>query len=339
VYPRAFICGLSGFSLSKQERRFLAKARPAGVALFKRNVEDPEQLRRLTNEIRDTASANGRTLILVDQEGGRVQRLSGPHWRLYPAARAFGQMYRVKGKEALQTARLCAQMMASDLHSVGINTACAPVLDVPVPGADNVIGDRAYADDPETVTLLGRAVAEGLLAGGVLPVMKHIPGHGRAMADSHLALPVVHTPLAELKMADFAPFRALHWLPMAMTAHVTFTAIDPSVPITISKRAIDAVIRGEIGFTGLLMSDDLSMGALTGSLDERARACLEAGCDLALHCNGNMREMEEVAGASPVLEGPALDRFEAALAQLKAPTPFDAHRAELARTETLAAIA
>ncbi|MGA7324943.1 MAG: glycoside hydrolase family 3 N-terminal domain-containing protein [Rhodomicrobium sp.] len=275
---------------------------------------------------------------MVDQEGGRVQRLSKPHWPAYPPASAFGAMSAMAGAEAKRAARLSAQLMARDLHSLGINTTCAPVLDVPVPGADSVIGDRAYSGDVDTVIELGSAVAEGLLAGGVLPVTKHIPGHGRATADSHFSLPTVDAPLSELEASDFAPFHALRHLPMAMTAHVVFTAIDPAAPVTISRKAISEVIRGHIGFDGLLMSDDLSMRALSGSLEERTRACLTAGCDLALHCNGNMEQMVSVAAFSPYLEGRALQRFEAAIGHLIEPQPFDLQKAEQARIEALAAL-
>ena len=278
-------------------------------------------------------------LVMVDQEGGRVQRLSEPHWPRYPAARAFGRLCEGGRERALRMARACAQLMARDLHALGFNTAAAPVLDVPVPGADNIIGDRAYGEDAGTVTALGGAVAEGLLAGGILPIMKHIPGHGRAMADSHLALPVVAAPLNELQASDFAPFRSLNHLPMAMTAHVVFNAVDPGAPVTVSARAIGEVIRGYIGFDGLLMSDDLSMHALSGTLEERTRGSLAAGCDLALHCNGKMEEMAAVAMAAPYLAGAGLRRFEAALAQLKEPEPFAAAEAEEARAEALAVFA
>jgi beta-N-acetylhexosaminidase len=229
--------------------------------------------------------------------------------------------------------------MARDLHALGFNTTCAPVLDVPVPGADSVIGNRAYGEDAAAVIELGGVVAEGLLAGGILPVMKHIPGHGRAMADSHLALPVVDTPIRELEQTDFAPFRALKYLPMAMTAHVVFTAVDASAPVTVSTKAIQEVIRGHIGFEGLLMTDDLSMQALSGSLEERVAASLAAGCDLALHCNGNMEEMSVIATAAPALDGLPLARFERALAALREPEPFAAAEAEEARAEALAVLA
>ena len=334
---RAFICGLSGPALSLGEADFLAAAKPAGIILFARNVESPEQVKRLIGEARE--AAQGEILVLVDQEGGRVQRLAEPHWPRYPAARAFARLRDADRERAKQAARLCARAMAHDLHALGFNTTCAPVLDVPVPGADNIIGDRAYGDNIESVIELSGAVAEGLLAGGILPVMKHIPGHGRAMADSHLALPVVNTPLDELQASDFAPFRALRHLPMAMTAHVVFTAIDADAPVTVSAKAIDEAIRGFIGFDGLLMSDDLSMQALSGTLGERTRASLAAGCDLALHCNGKMEEMTTVAMASPPLEGLALRRFEAALALRKEPQAFAREEAEEARAEALAAMA
>jgi beta-N-acetylhexosaminidase len=337
VNRRAFICGLSGHTLTLAEKDFLAGMRPAGIILFGRNAGDPDQVRRLIEAAR--AAAGAPMLVLVDQEGGRVQRLSQPHWPRYPAARAFAHLRRKDRKRALDAAGLCARLMAQDLQVLGFNTTCAPVLDVPVPGADNVIGDRAYDKDADAVAELGGAVAYGLLQGGILPVIKHIPGHGRAMADSHLALPAVNTPLDELKRTDFVPFRVLRHLPMAMTAHVVFTAVDPDAPVTVSKKAIAEAIRGFIGFEGLLMTDDLSMRALSGSFEERTLASLTAGCDIALHCNGNMDEMCAVGGAAPYLSGKALSRFEAALAMLREPQPFAKAEAEQARAEALAALA
>ena len=334
---RAFICGLAGPELTLDEGGFLESARPAGIIIFGRNVVSPDQLRRLIADAREAAGSE--MLVLVDQEGGRVQRLSEPHWRRYPAASAFGQLPAAGARRQEEAAWLCARAMAGDLHALGFNTACGPVLDVPVAGADNIIGDRAYAADPATVTRLAGAVADGLLAGGILPVMKHIPGHGRATADSHLALPVVDSTLEELERSDFAPFRALAHLPMAMTAHVVYTAVDASAPATVSPKAIGIVIRGYIGFDGLLMSDDLSMRALSGTIGERTAASLSAGCDLALHCNGTLEEMKAVAAASPHLEGKARARFEAALSQLREPMPFSLQEAEEARLETLAALA
>ena len=263
---RAFICGLSGLALTPAERDFLGQTRPAGLILFARNVQSPDQVRRLIADAKAAAGGDGRMLVMVDQEGGRVQRLREPHWPRYPAARAFSKLQRDDRENAKEAAYLCARLMAHDLHELGFNTTCAPVLDVPVPGADNIIGDRAYAEETHAVIELAGAVAEGLIASGILPVMKHIPGHGRAMADSHLALPVVDTPLPELDAHDFVTFRALRHIPMAMTAHVVFTAVDPSAPVTTSGKAIAEVIRGRIGFDGLLMSDDLSMRALSGTL-------------------------------------------------------------------------
>jgi beta-N-acetylhexosaminidase len=331
------MCGLSGPHLTSAEAAFLTAARPAGLILFARNVESPDQVLGLIAAAR--AAAGGRVLVLVDQEGGRVQRLCEPHWPRYPAARAFGELRCASPERAKEATRLCARAMARDLHMLGFNTTCAPVLDLPVPGADNIIGNRAYGKEPAAVIELGGAAAEGLLAGGILPVIKHIPGHGRAMADSHLALPVVDTSLEELEQSDFVPFRALKYLPIAMTAHIVFTAVDPGAPVTVSAKAIGEVIRGSIGFEGLLMSDDLSMQALSGSLGERVAASLAAGCDLALHCNGNMEEMTAVAAAAPVLDGMALARFEAALAALREPEPFAAKEAEEARAEALAVFA
>ena len=332
---RAFICGLSGLALTPAERDFLGQTRPAGLILFARNADSPDQVRRLIADARAATGGDGRMLIMVDQEGGRVQRLKEPHWPRYPAARSFSKSWADDRENAKQAAYLCARLMAHDLHELGFNTTCAPVLDVPVPGADNIIGDRAYAEEADAVIELGGAVADGLIDSGILPVMKHIPGHGRAMADSHLALPVVDTPLPGLEAHDFAPFRALRRLPVAMTAHVVFTAVDPSAPVTTSEKAIREVIRGAIGFDGLLMSDDLSMRALSGTLAERARASVAAGCDLALHCNGIMEEMVAMAAATPYLEGVALQRFDAALAHLREPQAFDRDAAEQARMDSL----
>jgi beta-N-acetylhexosaminidase len=310
--------------------------KPAGIILFARNVVSPDQVKQLVAEAR-MAAASERFLVLVDQEGGRVQRLSAPHWPRYPKAQAFARI--ADEGRAEECARLCARLIADDLHELGINTSCAPVLDVPVAGADDIIGDRAYGNDPATVIRLGGAVARGLLEGGVLPVMKHIPGHGRAMADSHLSLPVIEAPLSELQQADFTTFAALRHLPMAMTAHVVLTAVDPTAPVTISKKAIDEIVRGFIGFDGLLMTDDLSMKALSGSIGSRTRAALEAGCDIVLHCNGKMAEMAEVAAASPLLEGESRRRFEAAWAHLSEPAPFDRGEAKQALADSLAALA
>jgi beta-N-acetylhexosaminidase len=309
----ALILGCAGPLLSPEEAAFFRGVRPWGFILFKRNIDHPEQVRALTAALRE-AVGRADAPILIDQEGGRVQRMTRPHWRPYPSGRAYLRAGGPEGGPAL--AGLGARLMAHDLAMVGINVDCAPVLDVPVPGAHDVIGDRAYGTDPGVVAAFGRAVAEGLMAGGVLPVMKHMPGHGRAGADSHHALPVVEASRAELEAHDFQPFRALADLPMAMSAHVVFRALDPDNPATTSARVIGEIVRGRIGFDGLLMTDDLSMNALSGSFRDRAAAAFRAGCDVGLHCNGVRAEMEEVVAAAPVLAGASLRRAQGALARL-----------------------
>lgn len=331
---RAFITGLSGPALTGAEIAFLRDAQPWGLIVFRRNVADPDTLARL---IADCRAALGRHApVLVDQEGGRVQRLTLPHWPKYPPAAAYGALYDRDRTLGLTAARLGARLIAADLAAAGIDIDCMPVADVPVAGADAVIGDRAFGCDPQKVAALAGAFAEGLADGGVLPVIKHMPGHGRANADSHRKLPVVTAGREELEASDFAAFRPLAGLPLAMTAHVVFTAIDPIAPATTSVVIVRDVIRAAIGFQGLLMSDDLSMGALGGPLGERTRSALAAGCDMALHCNGNMDEMLQVAAAAPLLSGDAARRAEAALARRKPAAPADlaAKRAEFAALMT-----
>jgi beta-N-acetylhexosaminidase len=317
---RAFICGLKGLSLDAEERAFLRDASPWGAILFRRNVESREQVARLTAELRDALGRHAP--VLVDQEGGRVQRLNTPNWRAYPSAARF----EAAGRDATQAERLAwlgARLMAHDLREVGIDVDCLPVLDVPAEGSHAIISDRAYSRDPARAARLGRAAAEGLMAGGVAPVMKHIPGHGRARADSHLELPVVEASRAELEAVDFPPFAANADLPMAMSAHVVYTAIDPAAPGTQSKTVVDDIIRGLIGFDGLLMTDDLSMRALTGGFRERAERAIAAGCDMVLHCNGDLAEAGPVAEGAPQLAGKALERAEKALACVREIEPFD----------------
>ncbi len=311
---RAFITGCSGLVLTADETAFIRQAEPWGLILFKRNVETPRQVLALTEAFR-AAVGRADAPVLVDQEGGRVQRLGPPHWRAYPSA---GRLGAIAGEPWMRAARvrLVARLMAHDLRAVGITVDCMPVLDVPVAGAHAVIGDRAYADTSELIARLGRAAAEGMLAGGVMPVIKHVPGHGRAGADSHHALPVVDADRDALEAQDFLPFRVLADMPAAMTAHVVYTALDRRRPATTSQRVVRDVIRGDIGFQGLLMSDDLSMQALSGTLRERAAAALRAGCDIGLHCNGILAEMEQVADAVPVLAGVARRRAAAALARI-----------------------
>ncbi|MGE3150368.1 MAG: beta-N-acetylhexosaminidase [Pseudorhodoplanes sp.] len=318
---RAFIVGVSGLTITDAERAFLREADPFGLILFKRNIEDPAQVSALTASFRDILGRNAP--VLIDQEGGRVQRMGPPHWPRYPAGAVYGRLFDENREKGLVAARLGARLIASDLQAVGIDVDCLPLADIPVPGADLVIGDRAYGDTPGKVAAVAEAVAAGLLDGGVLPVLKHIPGHGRALADSHLALPRVDTPRAVLEDTDFAAFRPLAGLPVGMTAHVVFEAIDPVRPATTSAIMMRDVIRAWIGFDGLLMSDDISMEALSGSLAERSRASLAAGCDLVLHCNGRLDEMQEIAADMPKLAGEAARRADRALSLRRAPGAFD----------------
>jgi len=328
---RAFISGVSGPALTQAERAFLREAQPWGLILFKRNVESPAQVAALTSSFRDAVGRNAP--VLIDQEGGRVQRLGPPHWPAYPPGVAYAEVdERLGAAFGEKAARLGQTLIANDLIAVGIDVNCVPVADVPAADADPIIGDRAYGTEPATVSRLARAAAEGSLAGGVLPVVKHIPGHGRACADSHLALPVVSAPRTELEATDFLAFRSLADLPLAMTAHVVYQAIDSLAPATTSATLVHEVIRDWIGFGGLLMSDDISMGALAGPIAERSRAAIAAGCDVVLHCNGKIEEMREVAAAVPTLEGAAAARADRALARRGKAAPRDlaAMRAEFA---------
>jgi beta-N-acetylhexosaminidase len=326
----AFITGVSATELTAAERDFLRAERPWGFILFKRNIDSPAQVARLVGQLRQ-AVGEANAPVLIDQEGGRVQRLGPPHWPVYPPGAVFGSLYDRDPALGLKAARLSNRLIAADLAELGITVDCLPLADVPVAGADAVIGNRAYGTEPAKVAAIARAVTDGLEQGGVLPVLKHIPGHGRATADSHFRLPTVDTSRQELERTDFAAFIPLADLPMAMTAHVVFSALDPAQPATTSATIVEQVIRGSIGFQGLLMSDDVSMNALAGSLAERTRAIVAAGCDMVLHCNGKLDEMREVAGQTPELSGKALERANKALASRKPPVPFDraAARAEL----------
>ncbi|ARC88994.1 beta-N-acetylhexosaminidase [Rhodovulum sp. MB263] len=314
----AFIAGCSGLALTPAEQAFFAETRPFGFILFARNVADPDQLRRLTRDLRQTVGRDAP--ILIDQEGGRVQRLRPPHWRSW--APAFDQIAAAGPEGAARSMYLRARLIACELSVLGIDVDCAPVADIARPETHEILKNRCYGTDPSLVIACARATAEGLLAGGVLPVIKHIPGHGRASADSHLHLPRVKTGAQELQATDFSVFRALSDQPMAMTAHVVYDALDPDRPATVSPAAI-AAIRDEIGFGGFLMSDDVSMQALSGGIAERSRASIAAGCDAVLHCNGDMDEMAEVAGACGTLTGPAAERAARALACRRPPEPFD----------------
>lgn len=304
---KAMILGCAGTRLTDAERAFFADERPWGLILFGRNIGEAAEIADLTAEYRAIVGRDDAP-VFIDQEGGRVQRIRAPIAPNYPSGAVLGALYRKDRAAGLESARLLSRLHGADLLPLGINADCLPVLDVPVAGAHDVIGDRAYGHDAQSVAEMGRAAAEGLLAGGVLPVIKHIPGHGRALVDSHKALPVVDADAEELASVDFEPFGQLADMPMAMTAHVVYRALDPDHPATTSARIIADVIRGQIGFDGLLMTDDLSMHALSGDFAERTRAALSAGCDVVLHCNGLMDEMRPVAQAVPALSGVALQR-------------------------------
>lgn len=319
--PRAVIFGCSGPDLTADERAFFRDADPLGFILFARNVDTPERTRRLVEELRSSV-ARADAPVLVDQEGGRVARLRPPHWRRAPPARLLGDLYVRSPEHGLEAAGLNARLLAADLLSIGADVDCLPVLDLGLPETHAAIGDRAFAGRPETVGALGRAAAEGLMAEGVMAVMKHMPGHGRATVDSHHALPRVNASREVLERTDFLPFRLLSDLPWGMTSHLLFEAVDPATPVTVSARAIADVIRGHIGFDGLLLTDDLSMQALGGSLGERAERALAAGCDIALHCNGVMAEMTDIAARTRSMTGAAVRRFAAGrdvLARHRAP--------------------
>ncbi len=326
---KAFVSGCTGTELDDEEKAFFAAEQPLGLILFKRNCETPAQVRALVDSFTD-AVGRPDAPILIDQEGGRVRRLRPPNWPEYPSAGTIGALAGRDPEAGARAAWLHGRLMADDLGAVGITIDCAPVLDAIVPGASEAIGDRSFGGDPDRVTRLGRAVAEGLMAGGVVPVVKHIPGQGRALVDSHYALPLVDADLATLEATDFAPFRALARLPAAMTSHTLFTAIDAAHPATTSAILIRDIIRGRIGFDGVLFSDDVSMNALAGDHRERGKAIFEAGCDIVLHCSGRMEDMRAIADVAPTLAGRAAARVEAMMASVGAPEPFDrtAGRAE-----------
>lgn len=328
---RAVIFGCAGPELAGAERAFFADADPVGFILFERNCQTPDQVRALCAALRDSIG-RAEAPILIDQEGGRVRRLKPPHWRDAPAARAFAALARRDLESADVAVTLNAQLIAVELAALGIDVDCAPVVDLPQADADPIIGDRAFGTDPEIVARLARAMCDGLLSGGVLSVIKHIPGHGRARADSHKELPRVETPLAELRAHDFKPFRDLADMPIAMTAHVVYEAIDPELPATLSPAAI-GLIRRDIGFDGLLVSDDLSMKALSGGFRDRAARALAAGCDVVLHCNADMSEMRAVAEGTRALDAAGAARLQKARELLKA------HFAAIDRIHAEAALA
>lgn len=307
--PAAVIFGCSGTVLTDAEKDFFKNVDPLGFILFARNVEAPEQVKALTSSLRETVGREDAP-VLIDQEGGRVQRLKPPHWKDYPPQKVFGDLYDKDPSSACEVAHLNARLIGRDLTELGIDVDCLPLLDVPSDGAHDVIGNRAFSKDVRAVADLGMAVCEGLLNEGVMPIVKHVPGHGRARCDSHLALPKVEEERSELENSDFYPFRHLASAPWAMTAHLLYTAIDAEHPASLSKKVIDEVIRGYIGFKGFLICDDLSMKALDGSLDDLTRRALDAGCDAVLHCNGNPEEMAAVAKGVRPLTDVAAERLE-----------------------------
>ena len=298
--------------LTPDEKQFLRDTRPAGFILFARNCDDPDQLKRLNESVREAVQTD-QIFIAIDQEGGRVQRLTPPHWRQYPTAFDLANIAKKDQHAGDRALNLVSQCIARDLKALAINMNCTPVLDLPVDGAHDIIGNRAYGCDPSVVARLARIVADAHIACGVAPVIKHIPGHGRSNQDSHLGLPTVKTPRNELEQTDFRPFKLMNDMPVAMTAHIVYADIDEFEPASTSPVIIKDIIREHIGFDGLLMSDDLSMHALEGSMSSRTQAVLSAGCDLALHCNGDFSEMCEVARNAPELAGVGLKRFQRAL--------------------------
>lgn len=319
---KAVIFGCAGPELSPDEAAFFADTRPWGFILFGRNIVSMSQVAELTFRLRESVGRPDAP-VLIDQEGGRVQRFKPPLVPQYPSGADLGALYLANPEAGLRATWIMSRLHAFDLFPLGISVDCLPVLDVPSPGGHEVIGNRAYGITPDVVSVLGQAACDGLKAGGMLPVIKHIPGHGRAGADTHFELPHVDASHAELSAHDFLPFMALAGEAMAMSAHVVFTALDPENPATTSARVVEQVIRSEIGFDGLLMSDDVSMNALSGDFATRTRAILAAGCDVTLHCNGNRAEMEAVASATPVLSDEALRRTSDVMTAFRAPDDSD----------------
>lgn len=320
--PSAVVFGCGGLRLDDFERNFFRDINPLGFILFARNIDNPGQVAALIDELRESIGG-AEALILIDQEGGRVARLRPPHWRAAPPANVFGLLAARDPELAKQAVRLNSRLIADDLSALGINVDCLPVLDLRFEGKHDIVGDRAYGTAVESVVALGRAACEGLLDGGVLPVIKHVPGHGRAMADSHLELPVVSADRPSLEEQDFAPFQALSDMPLAMTAHILYTSLDADQAATLSPSIVADIIRGHIGFDGLLMTDDLSMKALGGRIGERAAGSLAAGCDVVLHCNGDAGEMEEIAASVRAVDGAGSERLARAFGALGEPRPFD----------------
>ena len=334
---QAAMYGFSGPVLTDEERDFFRDADPAGFIVFKRNCIDREQLRALTDSLRDL-SGNAEIPILIDQEGGRVARMKPPGWQAFPAAWSFAELYEKAPISAIEAAMANARALGLMVRDCGINVDCLPLLDVRQEGADDIIGDRAMGSDPMQVAALGRAVLDGLASAGTVGVIKHIPGHGRAMVDSHKELPVVDASDEELAI-DLEPFQKLNWAPMAMVAHVVFTAWDKERPATLSPTVIDDIIRGRIGFDGFLMSDDIGMEALSGDAGTRASGVVAAGCDVALHCSGKMDEMISVANAIPAMSEGGKERLLQAMVIAKGESDGPDFEMEIAKRDELLALA
>ena len=320
--PNAVIFGVSGTRLTDDERRLLRDADPLGFILFARNCADAPGIQRLTAELRDAVGRDDAP-VLIDQEGGRVMRLRPPDWPFAPAARDIAALYEKEPELGIMAAEDVGRMFGAMLRDLGIDVDCAPVLDLGLPETTDAIGDRAYAADPQTVATLGGAMARGLMREGCLPVIKHLPGHGRGAVDSHKELPRVGADLATLRGQDFAAFRALNHLPLGMSAHVVYSAIDAEHPGTVSADVIETLIRDEIGFDGFLFTDDITMEALDGSPADRAGAALKAGCDAVLHCSGVLSEMIEVSGAVHGLSQSSESRWTRARAARQKPEGAD----------------
>ena len=323
----AVVFGCAGLELTTEEKSLFSDCNPVGFILFARNIESPDQVRRLIDDLRQTVDDNA-PLFLVDQEGGRVQRLMEPHWPKYPSMGAFGDCFAADPEETAICLSLNYRLIANDLTALGFNVDCAPVLDLPVRGSHDIIGDRAFSGDPAVVASLGRAVCEGLQAGGIIPIIKHIPGHGRAKADSHLELPHVDTDLDTLAETDFSPFTALNDMPAAMTAHIVYSALDYTAPCSESEVVIRDVVRGQIGFDGLLFSDDICMKALSGPLIDRVSGVLRAGCDIALHCDGSFEDMVAIAASCPPMVDKSLHRLRRAISMASDSEDFDVEAAK-----------
>jgi len=332
--PNAVLFGVSGAALTRDERAFLRDADPLGFILFARNLGNADDIRHLTSDLRETVG-RGDAPVLIDQEGGRVMRLQPPDWPAAPAAAEIGALHARNPDAGREAAETLGRMFGAMLNDLGIDVDCAPVLDLGLPETTDAIGDRAYSADPETVSVLGGAMAHGLMREGCLPVIKHMPGHGRGTVDSHKELPRVEADLETLRATDFAAFRPLNDLPLGMSAHVVYEAADPENPGTVSRVVIDDLIRREIGFDGFLLTDDIAMEALSGTPGERATAALAAGCDAVLHCSGVLTEMEDVAGNVSALSQSAARRWNRARAAAQKPEGADFRELDSALTAQL----